>query len=148
MSCTIRNETMKSQNTECSMNSQFLNWFSLKPRWLQMRISCVLSTKCGNLPSCQACLTRPARVSCLKAADLDPSLSPRRYRDDVSIVVNPLTTRTAKQQCAWSWVCVEALGTVIIWSEVQWCSVWCSHQRPVLFCRELDQTQSVQHSLL
>lgn len=54
---------MKSQNTECSTNSQFLNWFSLcifkcKPRRLQMGISCVFSTKCGNRPSCQAHVSR------------------------------------------------------------------------------------------
>lgn len=53
-----------------------------------------------------AWLTQPARVSCLKAAVPNPSLSPRRYRDDVSIVVNPLTTWTAKQQCAPGHGCV------------------------------------------
>lgn len=71
------------------------------------------------------CLAQPARVSCLTAAMLNPSLSPQRYRDDVSVVVTPLTTRTAKQQCARSRACVEALGRVIIWPGLQRSSEWC-----------------------
>lgn len=50
-----------------------------------------------------ACLTKQTTVSCLKAAAPNPSLFPLwRCPDDVSIVVNPLTTRTATQQCAGS----------------------------------------------
>lgn len=79
--------------------------------------------KPSRLPG--TCLAQPARASCLTAAILNPSLSPQRYRDDVSIVVTPLTTRTAKQQCARSRACVEALGRVIIWPGLQRGSDWC-----------------------
>lgn len=45
---------------------------------------------------------RPARFTshastfCLKAAELEPSRSPQPYRDDVSIVVGPLTTQNSE----------------------------------------------------
>lgn len=91
-----------------------------------------------------ACLAPSVRVYCVKAAVPNPSLSPRPYRDDVSVVVNPLTTQTAKQQCAGSRMCVKALRHIIIWSEYRCGSCWWSGQRADSVCGELDPEKKAQ----
>lgn len=97
--------------TERSMSSQLCVFSRTPTRPPNVNLMC-FRQKCGKGSSCQQFVSQSAGVSSLQDAKqkrISSLFVLWRYRNDVTIVVNPLTTQNRTTA-----VCVEALGAVII----------------------------------